>query len=56
MTPQNLDRSNSFAYRCRTVTSLSPAMNTLLVSVDWWLEGELGSWEVEVGEERWVGV
>ena len=56
MTPQNLDRSNCFAYRCRTVTSLSLAVNTLPVSVDLWLVGELGSWELEVGEERWVGV
>ena len=56
MTPQNLDRNYCFTYRCQTVTLLSLAVNTLPVSVDWWLEGELGSWELEVGEERWVGV
>ena len=53
MTPQNLDRSNCFAYRCRTVSSLSLAINTLPVSVGLWLEGELG---VGGGGERWVGV
>ena len=35
------------------VSSLSLAMNTLPVSVGWWLEGELG---VGGGRERWVGV
>ena len=50
MTAQNLDRSKCFAYRCRTVSSLSLAMNTLPVSVGWWLKGELGSWELEVGK------
>ena len=46
-------REATSACGCLAVSSLSLAMNTLPVSIGWWLEGELG---VGGRGERWVCV